>query len=315
LGLVLLALAGGIVAPQARAANSGPGGSGAPLTVRVGIYVVNLGNYDAGHGTFTLDFYIWFRFNASQAPANYTPATFELMNGRASSNSQISDQTDATTKVREVWYRVQANLYSPPSLEDYPFGGQTLGMQFEDSVWNSSVLVYAPLVNESGLDPAVGVQGFQISGFRFDQAAHHYKWGENYSQGRIGIQLSRASAATALKIFLPPLAFMIVSFLGFFMHKSKVANRVGLGTSMLISAVAFHISQVVSLPPLGSLILFDKIMFSVYAFLVCSLIIAVIISINEDFWNDTKDAGRINFWGGVATIVAPIVTFLIVNRI
>jgi hypothetical protein len=49
--------------------------------------------------------------------------------------------------------------------------------------------------------------------------------------------------------------FCIVSGLSFFFRSDKVAQRLGMGTSMLISAVMFHISQTASLPPLGSLIL------------------------------------------------------------
>jgi hypothetical protein len=46
------------------------------------------------------------------------------MNGRANSKELISDETDIATGKREVWYRIQASLYSEPRFKDYPFDTQ-----------------------------------------------------------------------------------------------------------------------------------------------------------------------------------------------
>ncbi|MCZ7362248.1 MAG: hypothetical protein O8C58_02750, partial [Candidatus Methanoperedens sp.] len=79
--------------------------------METGIYVISLGNYEFNKGTYTMDFYLWFRWNAS---SNLTTAKFEFMNGRANSKELISDETDPGTNNREMWYRVQASLYSDP---------------------------------------------------------------------------------------------------------------------------------------------------------------------------------------------------------
>lgn len=58
-----------------------------PVNVETGVYIISLGNYEVSKGTYTMDFYLWFRWNASAS--NITPAKFEFMNGRANSRELI----------------------------------------------------------------------------------------------------------------------------------------------------------------------------------------------------------------------------------
>jgi len=127
------------------------------------------------------------------------------------------------------------------------------------------------------------------------------------------MEVAREPVSTTVKTFLPPIAFMIVSGLSFFFHPSKVANRLGLGTSMLISAVLYHISQIVNLPSGGRLMLLDKIMFSVYAFLAGSLVVTTLIAIDEDYWKDRDYTRQINLYGGLATVLLPFVVFALIG--
>jgi len=73
--------------------------------------------------------------------------------------------------------------------------------------------------------------------------------------------------------------------------------------------VMFHISQTSALPPLGSLIMMDKIMIATYAFLAASLICSALISINEDFWKKPDPNNYVNRYGGMVSIVLPFLLF------
>ncbi len=293
-------------APAARA--EGPA-SGGPVTVDVGLYLISFGNYDANKGTYVMDMYMWFRWNVSSAPAGFTIEKFEFMNGRASSKDKLADDTNAGTGVREVWYRVQANLYSDPQFKQYPFDQQRLLIQFEDANMSSGKLVYRPLADESGLDPQVKVAGWHLDRTAFSISEKEYRWGENYSRVTFEMDISREPTSTGIKTLLPPVVFCIVSGLSFFFPAGKMAQRIGLGTSMLISAVMFHISQTSGLPPLGSLILMDKIMVATYSFLGASLICTTLISIDEDYWKDRDYTAVTNKYGGLLTVLLPFIVY------
>lgn len=285
-----------------------PTAAAEPTEVAVGIHVINFGNYDPNKGTYVIDLYLFMEWNATSAPDGFTPEKFEFMNGRPTAKERLSDETDANG-MRETWWRIQANLYSEPRFEDFPFDTQTIEILFEDALYQADELVYVPRIEESGVDADFKAAGWRIGEPRFEVLTKEYPFEESYSRGKLSIELSRERFSTSLKSMLPPLAFMFISGLSFFLHPSKVAQRLGLGTSMIISAVMFHISQTVSLPPLGSLILFDKLMLACYAFLLASLSVTTLIAIDEDYWKGSDHTKEINRWGAVASIALPLVVF------
>lgn len=286
-----------------------------PVPVEVEVYVVNFGGYDAGKGTYVMDFYLTFRWDGDAVPEGFSPLRYEFMNGRAAGTpDKVEDSTDPATGVREVTYRVQANLYSEPRFQEYPYDTQTLELIFEDAQNDASALRYVPVAEGSGLDEHVHIPGWRIGETRLEETTKRYPGDEAFSRARFSVGITREPLSTTLKAFLPPIAFMLVAGLGFFFHPSKVANRITLGTGMLIAAVGFHVSQTVSLPPVGSLILFDKIMISVYAFLAGSLAVSTLIAIDEDWWKDRDHTRPINVWGAVGTVglfVVTLVTLLV----
>lgn len=277
-----------------------------PTEVSVGILVLTLGNYDVNKGTYLVDFYLFFEWDTTEAPANFTPEKFEFMNGRASAKDRIYDATDAATGMRELWFRVQANLYSEPHFEKFPFDRQSIEILFEDPALTSQQLVYVPVGEQSGLDEGFVAAGWRIGEPSFSVVEKTYKFDETYSRGRFTISLSREPFSTAIKTMLPPMAFMLVSGISFFLHPSRWANRLGLGTSMIISAVMFHISQTLPLPPIARLMFFDKVMLAVYAFLVCSLLVTALIAIDEDYWKDKDYTKQINGYGAIVSVFTPI---------
>jgi len=300
---VLCLLAIPLLAPMAAAQAD-------PVEVEVGLLVISFGDYDANKGTYLLDFYLFFQWDPASAPANFTPERFEFMNGRASAQDEIFDETNDAGR-RELWYRVQAELYSEPQFADFPFDTQRLQILFEDSVYTSSELVYVPMQEESGLDEDFHAAGWRVGEPVFDVVEKEYRFDETYSRARMTIELSRERFSTAIKTLLPPSAFILVAGLQFFIHPSKWNNRLALGTGMLISSVMFHISQTVALPPMARLIFFDKVMIAVYLFVVGSLTVTTLIAIDEDWWKDRDHTRAINLYGAAATILVSGATLIL----
>jgi hypothetical protein len=271
--------------------------------INVGIYVISIGNFEFTKGTYVLDFYLMFTWDNQ----NISPTSFEFMNGRAVSKEKIYEARTNTTS--EVWYRVQANLFITPEFSRYPFDTQDLKIILEDSKYNTSFLTYMPMEDVLGIDPEFRIAGWKTQSYNMSISTHEYPWGENYSQLSYTIKLERDAGLTAAKLLLPPIIFCIVSGLSFFFKADKITQRLGLGTSMLISAVMFHLSQTSSLPPLPSLILIDKIMIAVYAFLASSLFATTLIYIDDEYWKDVDYTKIVNKAGGALTVLLPFIVF------
>jgi len=274
-------------------------------TIQVGVYAISIGNFEFTKGTYVIDFYLVFKWSNQ----NITPASFELMNGRATSTAMIYNVT--TNDSSEVWYRIQANLFVNPEFKNYPFDSQDLKIIIEDSKYNSSIITYKPLTDLSGIDDRFKISGWDAKNYELGVEEHQYPWGEEYSQLVFTIKLERETGPTAIKLLLPPIIFCIVSGLSFFFKADKITHRLGLGTSMLISAVMFHLSQTSSLPALPFLILIDKIMISVYAFLASSLFATTLIYVDEEFWKKVDYTKQVNRFGAIFTLVIPFVIFAI----
>ena len=272
-------------------------------SVNVGIYVISIGNFEFTKGTYVLDFYLMFQWENTAI----SPTSFEFMNGRATSKEKIYDQRTNTSS--EVWYRVQATLFITPDFHSYPFDAQDLKIIIEDSAFNNTIITYVPMTDVQGIDDQFRIAGWKIQSLSMNASTHEYPWGEEYSQLTYTIKLERDAGLTAAKLLLPPIIFCIVSGLSFFFKADKITHRLGLGTSMLISAVMFHLSQTSSLPPLPSLILIDKIMIAVYAFLAASLFATTLIYIDDEYWKEVDYTKLVNRTGGLITIILPFLIF------
>jgi hypothetical protein len=273
--------------------------------INAGIYAISIGNFEFTKGTYVIDFYLVFKWDNQ----NISPASFELMNGRATSKEKIYE--DLTNETSEVWYRIQANLFITPEFKNYPFDAQDIKIIIEDSKYNSSLLTYLPLTDVTNVDDQCTLSGWNIQSYDINTEEHEYPWGEKYSQLVFTIKIARETGPTVVKILLPPIIFCIVSGLSFFFKADKITHRLGLGTSMLISAVMFHLSQTSSLPSLPFLILIDKIMISVYAFLASSLFATTLIYIDEEYWKKIDYTKQVNRFGAIFTIILPFIVFII----
>ncbi|MFH0816212.1 MAG: hypothetical protein V1934_05300 [Methanobacteriota archaeon] len=278
--------------------------------VTVGIYVVGFGNFDANKGTYTIDFYMWLAWDASDA--NFSALSYEFMNGRASSTQKLSDVT--SDGVREVWYRIQASLYNEPQFKTYPFNEFEIVIQIEDSKLTVDDLVYVADTDGTTIDESLNIPGWQMNDVAISVSDKVYEnWGETYSRTTFSISIGRAVTTTAIKTLLPPIIFCIVSGLSFAFRPDKIANRIGFGTSMLISAVMFHISQTSSLPPMPMLMTIDKIMIATYGFLAASLFVTTVIYIDEEYWKEVDYSKQVNYYGAILAIALPFIIYGLLN--
>lgn len=280
-----------------------------PAVVGVGIHLINFGTYDTAKGTYVMDAYLHFVY---PSVGNITPEHFEFMNGRATSRDLLSDDVDANG-IHDTWYRVQANLYSQPDFTKYPFDAQRLTMVLEDTIHPTTELTYVLLDGNTTIDSDVHVGGWNIDSWDGHVGTKDYPFGESYSRITYTLHVSRERLSSGLRTFLPPIAFMIVASFSFFFDRTQAANRLGLGTGMLITAVGFHISQTVGLPALGALSLFDQVMISVYTFIAATILVTTVLAFGERLHIPERASKLINRRGAILAVLAPVVVFLLLR--
>lgn len=242
--------------------------------VNVGVYVLNLGKFDASTGSFTADFYLSLRCDKECQPQN-----FEFMNGRA-----ISRDIDiAIDQPNERFYRIFANLVSPVDLKQFPFDTQQMQIILEDKLSTIENISYIPATEESGIDPNIVFPGWQIQGWNATVIKHYYQiYNETYSQYLFTISISRIVLNSFLKTFLPVIFIVLIVMFSFLIDLDKIPTRLGIVGSCLIGAVMFHISIANQIPPVSYLTFADKFMLLSYIIIFYAFVLnAILLELQE----------------------------------
>ena len=267
--------------------------------VEVGSYILNIGRYDINHGSYTIDFYLWF-----VSEDGVGGPTFEFVNGRADSIDLIINKSNYK------FYRIEAELYEDAYLGDYPMDGQKISIKLEDKKKTVKDLVYVVDKKESGISPELNILGWAISeSDNWVEESHYPNWNETYSRYVHSISIARPHS-TILKILIPVLFISITAWLCFFIPIHMIQEKLTLCGTALLSAVAFHIFVTATLPTVGYLTMADKIMMSLYAMLVFSLIAFVMI--DRHYKDHKKRGSRMNMLYSVLSVLVPMATLLII---
>lgn len=271
--------------------------SSGPTVVYVGVYVLNVGTFDVSTGTYTVDFYLDLLCNSTCDPSG-----FEFMNGRATSETLLINSSN------ELFYRIQASLSTNIDLKDYPFDSHSLPIEMEDQINTADTQVYQYNASDSGVDPAVTLVGWQLTGANATVVNHYYApYDQTYSRFVYNINIQRIVLASMLKTFLPVVFIVLVGLLALLIEENNMLwTRISIITSALIAAVMFHLNIASSLPPVGYLTFADKFMIVTYISLVLSLLSSILMVMHSKS-GEKKEAKRIS---QIALYVIPIVTIL-----
>jgi hypothetical protein len=230
-------------------------------TVEVGTYVLNVGRFDLSEGSYVVDFYLWFN-------GNYTP-NFEFTNGRADSIEQMVDDPDYKL------YRVEAVLYKNIDLRDYPLDNHEITIELEDKVLTTGELDFVPDRGRSGLAKQLAIAGWNVDGWEQRVAGNDYpQWEETFSRYVYAIKISRPPSLF-FGMLIPFLFTGFIGWIAFLISVRSFSERLEMSKWSLLTAVAYHIWLASSVPPVGYLMLADKLMYSLYFLLFTALVITV----------------------------------------
>ena len=212
--LIIASLVPVSAVPAAVSVPTFPVANSTPSKMEVAVFVNSIDNLDFVKGTYSMDFYLHFRWTDPRI----STAHFEIMNGQPSNEphslEKLSENKDGP--VKEEWYRVRADFSITPNIRDYPFESGITPIDLEDADNDETELVYIPLVNDSGIDPGFSIPGWKIGTPSFSTIHHAYPWGRTYSQLSFGIPITKNATDSLIQTIIPPLIFCLIALLSFF---------------------------------------------------------------------------------------------------
>jgi hypothetical protein len=284
-------------------------------TVYVSLYLIAIYSFDFKSGSYTYDFYLYFYWTDPNISASLVPQTEQLgsdwylANGYpAYPGAKLLVASDYNSTVKYELYRVRADLVTPLEGLDYPFNKIQLPISIELLI-NSSQASFDWLQNQTGISPAFENVGWTTPTFELSTSTTQYPGGVNSPRADMFVIQNRNINGAIIGTILPPVIFCIVALVCYFlkMHDSSAFSlRVGVNTSMLITAVLFNISVQSNIPPITQVTFYDVFIVSVFSFLAISLVVTVAGYVDWVAKMDERRVSRINRWGLAVSVAIPV---------
>ncbi len=281
-------------------------------TVYTAIWLINIYSFEYKTGTYTFDMYIYYFW----IDPNISTIDWYLMNGYpAYAGAKLLVEKNQSGPVQWEIYRVRAILNTPLESKGYPFDHIVLPVSIE-MLTHGYDSTLAWLSQDTGIDIDYKNVGWSTPTFDLLTSTREvYPFGSGTPRIDMNIHQYRAVAVGFIETIVPPIIFCIVSAFSFWFRmddSTALGLRVGLNTSMLITAVLFYLSEVNNIPPVSTLTFYTAFIISVLSFLAMNLIITILGYVRWAYHKRTSEhIDRINRWGLLASFVLPVSLFLI----
>jgi len=271
LGFALLCL------PRTARALSDAPPPAAPRTVVVGTFVNHVYGIDIKNSQYTVDFYIWFRWEGDELkPLD----SFEVAGGRITSKTGIEKKKLGAQNYTSA--RIIATVTKFWDLKRYPLDGHTLTLEIEDAEHDTRTMVYEGDHDNIGVSPDLQVPGWVVKTTSADVEQHLYRtnYGDTsfptnteskYARYRFSIEVARPGYGRFLKVFFGLFISVLVSWCAFWVRPKESSPRVSLGIGATFAASAVTVSINNSLPDTNAVTMADKLIMLTLGIIVLSL--------------------------------------------
>jgi hypothetical protein len=277
-------------------------------TVFVGLWLVNLFDYQYLTGYYTIDAYTYFFWSNP----NIDSVDWHFSNGYAitpTSITQIQNGTSGTIKYQV--YRATARLNSPPDAANFPFDTINLTISI-DVLPHGNNLSLTWLTNQSGIDPQFHNPAWKTVSYELSTTLYDYPLGVKVPRAEMLIIQERQRTSTSYSTFVPPAIFSVVcavSFLFSLKEMGSVGLRIGLNTSMLVTTLLFSFSVGNSIPPSSTMVLYTIFLMCVLIFMVCNLIVTIIGVVGWMKYKNERRTRIANELGFLISVAVPLAIF------
>ena len=254
--------------------------------VRVGVYILSVGNLDTRTGTYLIDFFL----NLKCETDGCNPDDYDIMN--AAEIKKVDPQTTEEDKAAgESYYRIRANLQTNLNLREFPFDQHTLAIEIEDKNKKRDEYIFIADPEMSGIDSEVYVAGWSLQPYIFGQEKEHdYPiYGESYSRVQFAIKIFHSPYSSFMKGLFAAIVIVGAGMLSFLLKENEARDRITLTSSTLASSIFYHMTLTASVPPVGYLTYADRFMMLQYIFIATQLVVAITLFLLQRPENDSPE--------------------------
>lgn len=236
-----------------------------PALVDVGLYVDRISELSIKDVSWTVDFYLWFRWKGE---AVRLADDFQVVDGWIESKEKEEDRTDGDQHYER--YRIVAKITKSFDVSQFPRDEHLLTISIESPKYQRHELLFVPDQSNTSVSSRVRVPAYDVTASHLIEKAHSYKTTRgdprlaqgtksNYSQIRMGISLERSGWSYFFKMFQALYIAVAISMLSMFIKPTNVDPRFGLGIGGLFAAVANSYVTSSLIPDTGIMTLADMV--------------------------------------------------------
>jgi hypothetical protein len=283
------------------------------INANFGIYIKNL-TVDQKNGLFYADLYWWIKLPDSiSTESEKEYAKIEFVNG-----SEISNSVVESKRAKGIIYITgfcKGEFKFEPNYHDYPVDVQRLPIIIESVNLTEDLVRLVPDTASGsrantrlmGLDENIAVAGYNVlnAGYLKDVKTYKSNFGDpefsedmKYSRLVYEINIARDSESFILKILIPNLLLLVISYLVFFIPPNQLEVAVGCTVTSLLASIALQLTINNNLPDIGYITNADKL-FHLFYLLITIALVQTVISFNLDKRGKSHFANRIEVWGRI----------------
>lgn len=277
-----------------------------PTLVYIGYYVNSIRNIDLNRKTFYADFYLWVRFHTSSEDVKQAILQkVEYMNVRDRNllSQMPNDQWSIGNEHYSSW-RVQGEFFFDPKLKNYPFDAQIFSLPIENAQLDADQLIFISDVESYkrggisqrywGTDGKIPNLEFKFlqTDLKVDTHAYASDFGNLkinsksiFSRSTIELYFQRNYWGYVLKILLPLMIIVGMSYVVFYIQPSEIAATAGISVTSLLSCLALNFVIAQTLPSIGFLIKNDYFFLLSYVLILLTLAVTVL---SFNLYNNNK---------------------------
>jgi len=230
--------------------------------VYTGIYVDRIVKISTKETSWTVDFYIWFKWEGNDIDPG---KTFQVIDGEFLSKTKAGEFINNNNHY--VLYRVISRITKFFNIVRYPLDNHMLVIRIEDRDHNWNVLRYVPDERSAEYSSRVNVPGYQLKEAELVSKPHAYKTRRGdprlpvdhqaiYSQIVYGVKMERPDWGLYFKMFQGLFASVAIAIVAFSFGPMS-SDRVSLGIGAFFASVASSYINLHELPGVGLVTMTD----------------------------------------------------------
>ena len=280
-------------------------------SVKVGIYITNLYDFNLADGSFVAEFWTWSLHSNDNLSFKDTQ---EVIKAKKTVCTNFATQK----KVNLNWEQKKciATILQDWDIRNFPFDTQKLVINLEETMQDASAVAYVADTENSKINHNLSLEEWHINAFniRANNAEYNTTYGDpelrgssSYPSVQATVSLSRTSSwTTFIKLVTGLYVAFLIALMVFRIKPPDSDNRVELAVGGLFAAVGnkYIVESIVPTSTQNTMI--DNMHNITFGAIL--LIVMMVIYISGQFYEDHKEKAlrldKMSFWGILITYIA-----------